>query len=281
VIIDMRTAPHRADPKSNTPQEDLACVHIAVVVGDTGGHIGEPDTLQEVLDCVALDPSRRVGFLGINPLQPRALEYLEEALDAGIRGIALSPADQAYRPTHDDCLKILTFCESRGVPVLIANPRLFEPQSVLEFARPVLLDDVLRQMPSLRLIIGDLGHGWIDESLTLIAKHDQVYAEISGVVQRPWSLYSTLMSASERGQLRKLFFGSGYPRETPERALERIYTINSVRSGSQLPTIPRESLRTFVERNSLACVGIELPEPSEPSTPEKTPPQLESPSEAQ
>lgn len=272
----MRTSPHRAPDATCNPQEDLSCVQIAVVVGDTGGHMGEPDSIETVLQCVDEDPSRRVGFLGINPLHPGALDLLQQAIDSDIRGIALSPADQAYRPTHDDCLELLARCNESSTPVLIANPRLFEPQSVLEFARPVLLDDVLRQMPSLRLIIGDLGHGWIDESLTLIAKHDQVYAEISGVVQRPWSLYSTLMSASERGQLRKLFFGSGYPRETPASALERIYTINSVRSGSQLPTIPRESLRTFVERNSLACVGIELPQSqSEPT------PQLEASNETQ
>ncbi|MHC4975093.1 MAG: amidohydrolase family protein [Planctomycetota bacterium] len=268
----MRTSPQRGVLSETDPREDLACVQVAVVVGDTGGHMGEPDSIETVLGCVNEDPAHRIGFLGINPLQKDALDLVRKGIDAGLKGVALSPADQAYRPTHDECLEVLAFCQSTTTPVLIANPRLFEPQSVLEFARPVLLDDVLRQMPALRLIIGDLGHGWIDESLTLIAKHDQVYAEISGVVLRPWSLYSTLMSASERGQLRKLFFGSGYPRETPERALERIYTINSVRSGSQLPTIPRESLRTFVERNSLACIGIDLP----PTTAPSEQPQLES-----
>lgn len=271
MIVDMRTSLHRS---IRTPEgdgaptgdidQDLGCIDIAVVVGETTPPPGVTDPAGDLAACVARAPGRRVGMVGLNPLRPDAGEVLDRALELGLHGVSISPADQGYRPTHDDCLALLERCAAARLPVLAANPRLHSAESVLEFARPVLLDEVMRQMPGLTLIYGDLGHGWVDETLTLVAKHERCYAEISGVVRRPWSLYGTLMSAFERGLLRKLLFGSGYPDETPERAIERIYTINTVRAGSSLPTIPREALRGLVERDALSCLGIRriAPEPA-------------------
>ena len=267
MIIDMRTALDRLDAEAHPTADaetDLHCIDISVVVGDPTRAASQSDPAAHIAACVREAPGRRVGFLPVNPLAEDALEQVERGQELGLVGVTISPADQAYRPTHDACLELLERCVQMRLPVMVANPHLYEPQSLLEFARPVLLDEVLRQMPSLTLIVGDLGHGWIDESLTLIAKHDRVYAEISGVVRRPWALYSTLMSAYERGLLKKMLFGSGYPFENPERAIERIYTINSVRAGSSLPTIPREALRSLVERDALSCVGVRRPDTARP-----------------
>ncbi|MFG0274069.1 MAG: amidohydrolase family protein [Phycisphaerales bacterium] len=271
MIVDMRTSLHRSirapegdGASTGDLDQDLGCIDVAVVVGETTPAPGVTDPVAELAGCVRRDPGRRVGMLGLNPLRPDALEQLDRAQELGLHGVAISPADQGYRPTHDDCLAMLERCATARLPVLVANPRLQSAESVLEFARPVLLDEVMRQLPTLTLIVGDFGHGWVDESLTLVGKHERCYAEISGVVRRAWSLYGALMSAFERGLLRKLLFGSGYPDETPERAIERIYTINTVRAGSSLPTIPREALRGLVERDALACLGIRrlAPEPA-------------------
>lgn len=268
MIVDMRTSLHRLSPAPGGEGlpgpdlgEDLGCIDVAVVVGETVLNPGETDPTDALAACVGLDPGRRIGFLGLDPLGPGALDAIDRARDLGLHGVTISPADQGYRPTHDDCLAALERCATLRMPVLVANPRVQSPASVLEFARPVLLDEVMRLTPGLTLIVGDLGHGWFDETLTLVAKHERCYAEISGVVRRAWSLYGTLMSAFERGLLRKLLFGSGYPDETPQRAIERIYTINTVRAGSSLPTIPREALRGLVERDALACLGVRRPMP--------------------
>lgn len=263
MIVDMRTSLHRSISAGDADagvtgdlERDLSCIDIAVVVGETLPPPGVVDPISDLAACVARDPERRIAFAGVNPLAPDALATLERIQEFGLNGVVISPADQGYRPTHDDCLAMLEACASARLPVLVANPRLHLAESVLEFARPVLLDEVMRQVSGLTLIVGDVGHGWLDETLTLVGKHERCYAEVSGVVRRPLSLYSTLMSAFERGMLRKMLFGSGYPDETPERAIERIYTINTVRAGSSLPTIPRESLRGLVERDALACLGI-------------------------
>ena len=104
--------------------------------------------------------------------------------------------------------------------------------SVLEFARPSLLDEACRTILGLTLVLGDLGAAHLDESFLMLAKHERVFAEISGVVRRPWSLYTTLLSAFERGVAHKLLFASGYPDEAPQRAIERIYSVNADPAGN-------------------------------------------------
>jgi len=79
----------------------------------------------------------------------------------------------------------------------------------------------------------------------------------SGVAPNVWSLYNALQMALERRVTHKLLFGSGFPREAPETVIERIYSINSIRQGSSLPTAPREFLRSIIERDALRCLGID------------------------
>ena len=265
MIVDLRTRLHRCPRVENqNPEEgDQSCVDISVLVGAPRGEQSDGDSPEFLMQCVNDAPASRIAFLGVNPLREDVIDRIDQGIELGIAGVTISPADQGYRPTHDVCLQVVEHCTQKNLPVLIANPEIQRPWSVLEFARPVLVDEVARQIPTATIIMGDLGHGWIDETLSLIAKHQNVYAEISGVVRRSWALYSALMSAFERDLLQRLLFGSGYPNEQPKTAIERIYTINSVRAGSSLPTIPREALRIFVERDALECIGIERPATNE------------------
>ena len=42
--------------------------------------------------------------------------------------------------------------------------------------------------------------------------------------------------------------------------LVSIYSINTFTQGTPLPSIPREQLRSIVERDALACLGIREPD---------------------
>jgi predicted TIM-barrel fold metal-dependent hydrolase len=108
-------------------------------------------------------------------------------------------------------------------------------------------------------MIGELGWPWIDETLAMLLKHPNVHAEISGVVSRPWQLYNALLSAQSLGVLDKLFFGSGFPYESPAKAIENLYSVNVFAHGTQLPAIPRTALRAIAERDVFAVLGIDSP----------------------
>jgi len=286
VIIDLRTqAPfperdpdHAEDgerteaPLDEAPfDEAMACVGVAAVIASRCERLGVECTNDHVAAFVARAPDRRIGFAAIDPLLPSADEDLEAAIERGFAGVALAPADHGYRATHDGAEAVLARCAEAGLPVLVANPLLRNPGSQLDFASPAPLDEIGRDLPNLTIILGDFGRIFLEETLLMIAKHPRVFAEISGAVNRPWTLYTAMIAAHERGVLHKLLFGSGYPVEKPEAAIERIYTINAMRGGTDLPSIPRESLRSIVERNALACTGIEAPAAERAARPKRKP----------
>lgn len=270
MIIDMRTQPPPAAPETGESSEasfdeSMGCVDIAAVIAQGCARLGVASTNDRVAEFVSASPEKRIGFAAIDPLSPSAEADLESAIERGFSGICVCPADQGYRPTHEHAFHIFRHCASASLPVLVANPLLRHPGSRLEFSSPALLDEIVRELPELTVILGDFGKIYLEETLLMIAKHPRVYAEISGAVARPWTLYTAMIAAHERSVLPKLLFGSGYPAETPEAVIERVYTINSVRGGTELPSVPREALRSIVERNALACVGIDPPaEPAEP-----------------
>lgn len=265
MIVDIRTqllpsAEPEVDASGVSPEahgEAMECVDVAVVLGWRSQRLDIDTPPESIASFVNLSPSRRIGFAGIDPLADSSMDDLHRASELGLAGVTICPADQGCRPTHDRCMEAVEWCARHRMPVLAANPWITDRRSVLEFSRPSLWDEVVRSTPTLTLILGDLGAAWLDESLLMLARHERVFAELSGLASSVWSLYSALQMALERRVTHKLLFGSGFPRALPEACMERIYSINSIRQGSSLPTAPRECLRSIVERDTLRCLGID------------------------
>lgn len=234
-------------------------VDVAAIAGWRADRLGLHVPAEQIAAWVNDLPDRRIGFAGIDASADSSAEDIHRAVDLGCIGLTMSPADQGVRPTDDRVLASLEAAAARRLPVLIGNPALCTPASVLEFARPALLDEAARTITGLTLVLGDLAHGYLDDALAMAAKHDRVFVEISGVIARPWSLATTLLAAHERNLTGKLLFASGFPAETPERAIERLYTLGAFRgpSAGAMPGLPRESVRSIVERDTLAALGID------------------------
>jgi predicted TIM-barrel fold metal-dependent hydrolase len=243
---------------SDAHQRAMSGAGVAFVLGYRSDRLGVHVPAERVLAWVHQAPDSRVGFLGIDPLSASAREDLEAGLAHGLSGVTIAPADAGCRPTDERCREILEVCADRHAPVIISNPGLLTAQSVLEFANPALFDEALREIPGLRLVFGDMGRAYREETLAMIAKHSNAFAEISTVVRGPSALYQALVAAHERGVLGKLLFGSGFPAETPQRAIERIFSVNgfSPPSGGW-STIPREQLRNMIERDTVVLLGLE------------------------
>ena len=142
--------------------------------------------------------------------------------------------------------------------MLIANPGIRRCESVLEYASPRDFDEPLREIDGLRVVLGDVGRAFASEALVLASKHEHVYIELSTVVSHAWSLRRVLLEAQDMGVLDKLLFGSGFPRELPERAIANVYHVNGpALHASNEYHIPREQLRQIIERDSAKVLGIE------------------------
>ena len=89
-------------------------------------------------------------------------------------------------------MRVYAEAERLGMPVLFHPSGQFTEQSKLEYGRPYLLDEVARTFPKLRIVIAQLGQPWIDETICMLGKHANVFADVSGLlspalagVQRP------------------------------------------------------------------------------------------------
>lgn len=210
-----------------------------------------------VADYVQRDPQRLVGFAGIDPTEPGAPRDVKLAKnELRLRGITLSPGDQDFHPTDSRAMRVYALAEELQMPILFHPVGQLTEQSKLEYSRPFLLDEVARTFPQLRLIVAQMGQPWVDETICLLGKHPYVYADVSGLLARPWQAYNAMVSAHQYGVTDKLLFGSDFPYTTATECIERLYSLNQMAQGTNLPMVPRESLRGIIERDTMSLLGL-------------------------
>lgn len=216
-----------------------------------------------VADYVRKHPDKLVGFAGVDPTAPaEAMTEMREAQDRlGLKGVTISPAGQDFHPADSRAMQVFAEAARLKMPVLIHQGTHFTVASKMEYARPSLLDEVAREFPALKLIIAHMGYPWIDECIVMLGKHPNVFADISGLLHRPWQAFNSLLTAYQYGVIDKLLFGSDFPFTSAASAIEALYSINQFTLGTNLPTVPRQYLRGIVERDALALLGIAAPEP--------------------
>ncbi|HEX2974041.1 MAG TPA: amidohydrolase family protein [Tepidisphaeraceae bacterium] len=210
-----------------------------------------------VSDYVSRYPQKLIGFAGIDPSDPQAADEVRLAKgELHLRGITLSPPNQDFHPSDTRAMRVYAAAEELGMPVLIHPGSPFTEQGKMEFGRPMLLDEVARAFPRLRIIVAHMGYPWVDETICLLAKHQYIYADISGLLRRPWQAYNTLVSTYQYGVMDKLLFGSDFPYTSATECIEALYSLNQIAHGTNLPLVPREALRGIVERDTLNLLGL-------------------------
>lgn len=213
-----------------------------------------------------------IGFASVDPSRPHeAIEDLRRAHgDLGLQGLSVWPAAQDFHPACSAAMRVYTEAQRLRMPILFHQDVRASSASKMEFARPYLLDEVAREFPELKIVISQFGYPWTQETIALLGKHQNVFTDVSGIVQQPWHAYNALLQASQAGVMDALLFGSGFPYSTAAESIEALYSINQFCHGTNLPTIPREQLRRIVERDSLALLGIEDAEAPAIREPETT-----------
>ncbi len=229
------------------------------VLGFKSRYLGAEIPSSFIAGYVAQHPDKLIGVAGIDPTDlSEALEDIRAAHeDLGMRAITASPAAQDFHPADSRAMQIFAEAARLKMPVLLHQGIHFSVASKMEFARPVLLDEVARELPDLKLVVAHLGYPWIEECIVLLGKHPNVFADISSLLERPWPAYHALLCAYQYGVMDKLLFGSGFPYTSATTAIESLYRINQLVTGTNLPTVPRPYLAAIVERNSLALLGLE------------------------
>jgi predicted TIM-barrel fold metal-dependent hydrolase len=202
-------------------------------------------------------PGRVVGFMSVDPMHPGALEEMARAHELGLRGLKLAPIYQGFHPLDGRAFGVFAKAAELRLPILIHQGTTFPRLAPLKVANPLLLEDVVLAFPQLPIVIAHMGHPWMAETIVLIRKHPNLYADISALHYRPWQFYNGLILALEYGVQDKLLFGSDWPFATPAETAAGLRSINRFTQGTALPRVPDDVIEDIIGRDSLVLLGLD------------------------
>jgi len=202
---------------------------------------------------------KMVGFAVIDPINDKVsvnkLKPVRDKLE--LQGFVLHCCAQGLHPSHSRAMRFYEAAQELGLPVFFHNGHVvLGADDVLSYAQPYLLDEVARGFPALKIIIGNMGMPFTEQTLSMVAKHKNVYADLTIRPSNVWQTYNTVVAAYEHNVMDKLLFGSGFPLGNAGECIEALLGFNMVLADTNLPTVPRGSIRNIIERNTLELLGI-------------------------
>lgn len=211
-----------------------------------------------VADYARQFPGRTKAFACVDPLQEGAPKDLEYAIrELGMHGLKISPVYGGYDPWCAEAWRIYQVCDRLRIPLLWHQSAAYATHSTLEHGNPILLDRIAREFPRLRMIVAHVGQPWIGETVVLLRKHPQIYADLSARFHRKWQLYNALMLALDYKVTNQLLFGSDFPLRTTSAALKEFRGVNDWGDGVTLPKVPAEVIEDIVENRPLELIWPE------------------------
>jgi predicted TIM-barrel fold metal-dependent hydrolase len=213
---------------------------------------------KKVSDYVVKYKDKMTGFGLVEPVKDnvgiKAVGALRDKL--GLSGLVLYCSHCGFHPCDSRAMRLYESAQELGLAVFFHNSGELGPAAVLDYAQPYLLDEVARTFGDLKIVVGNMGGPFVDQTLSLIAKHENVYADLTINPQRVWRVYNMVVSANENGVMDKLLFGSGFPSGNASECIEALLGFNKLLGDTSLPTVPRGSIQKIIERDSLAALGI-------------------------
>ncbi len=187
----------------------------------------------------------------------RALDEIDRCVsELGLRGIKLGPNYQNFDPLGPEAERVFAEAERRRLPILFhqgASPIQGAP---LRYAHPLTIDEIAIRHPELRIVMAHMGHPWQADTIVVIRKHPNVYADISALYYRELSFYTCMRLATEWGVLHKLLFGSDFPIITPKETMDGLRAVNDIIAGTALPPVPLDRVEEIITRDSLTLLGL-------------------------
>ena len=236
---------------------DVSCVFNIALLDDGVDLKSYNDTTARF---VADAPKKRIGFMGVHPHDPRALEEMKRCVEElGLKGMKLGPNYQNFDPLGVDAERVLAEAERRHLPIVFHQGTSPVREAPLRYAHPLVMDEIAIRHPELRIVMAHMGHPWQADTIAVIRKHPNVYADVSALFYRPWSFWSGMRLATEWNVLHKLLLGSDWPIIKPDETIAGLRRVNDAIAGTEMPRVPEEAVEAIIQRDSLEILGLERP----------------------
>jgi predicted TIM-barrel fold metal-dependent hydrolase len=203
-----------------------------------------------VAEYVAAHPDKLVGWASVDPNDPGCVEQLVYCVEhLGLRGLKLGPAYQHFDPRDRAHWPLFSACARLGVPIIWHQGATFPKAARLSLAAPLQLEDVAMDFPEVKMIIAHLGHPWEEDTIVLMRKCANVFADISALHYRPWRYWQAMTTAIEYGVEHKLLLGSDFPSATLRDVIDGLARVNVPVENSGLPQVPKDVQEQIVHEN--------------------------------
>ena len=177
--------------------------------------MGFPPEVNDWVARYARGAATLVPMGSVNPFAtPDAAAETRRVLALGIRALKVHPCHQLLHPNAyateglDAQRALYAEAEKAGVPVTVHTGTSVFPGARNRFADPLSVDDVAIDFPRLTILLAHCGRPfWMDKSVFLARRHDNVYLELSGIPPRKLLEYLPRLPEVEH----KCVWGSDWP----------------------------------------------------------------------
>lgn len=198
---------------------------------DYSTEVGRPIVSNdEMAQIVARSPEHFIGFAGIDPRREDAQEELTRAFDElNLAGLKLNLSRLHMYPDNPVLAPIYKICQEKNKPIMFHAGYSWEPNTPAKYSEPIRFEDVAVDYPELRFCLAHMGWPWWQETIMMLMKYPNVYADTSMVYMgSPKNYYEHLFSVNmnlnwlQNCFQDKVMFGSNNPRFRHVRSLAGI-----------------------------------------------------------
>lgn len=196
--------------------------------------------------------------MSLHPLDPNVNDEYDRCVgDLGCKVIKLGPNYQDFDPTGPESFLLFDRLERDGIPVIFHTGTSPMTDAPLTYAHPLTIDKVAMAFPKLKIVMAHLSHPWQGDSLSVVRKHPNVWADVSAQFYRPWSFWNGMRLFYEWGVTEKIFFGSDWPVTLPQDNIDELRNLEKFAKDHHLPVIPPEEIEGIIDRDAAAILGVE------------------------
>ena len=137
-----------------------------------------------------------------------------------LRGIKLYPGYHPFDVTDARLEPVYQWAEEQKVPVWVHQGDTSDPDGLLRFTRPILLDEVAVRWRAVRFVLCHVGNPWMEEAAEVVYKNENVYTDTSGLLNPFAERYEAQVHRMRTrlhhavlavGDVRKVLYGSDWP----------------------------------------------------------------------
>jgi uncharacterized protein len=139
-----------------------------------------------------------------------------------ICGFKLYPGYQYFYPSDRKFDALYRFAEKHHIPVIIHSGDTFtgwdEKPALIKYSHPIHVDEAAVRFPKVTFVIAHAGNPWLMDAAEVIDKNDNVYADLSGLVEGYFSPQAKKVIKRRLSEMfdylettRRFIFGSDWP----------------------------------------------------------------------